>query len=112
MVSPEKNKCFIVMTEEQLAEIRNYLLTKKLAIDVLMEVNDHFISQMMELQKQGQTFEEAFTINKHTWEKELKPYWSGGLDIEHKSDLMRRIRRERFRGSFFKAALIDTLLTG
>lgn len=101
-----------MITEEQLDEIRNYLLTKKLPIDVLMEVNDHFISQMMELQKEGQTFEEAFTITKNAWRKDLKPYWSGGLDIEDKSDLMRRIRRESFRGIFFKAALFGLLLTG
>src|SRR5690606_19301109 len=72
----------------------------------------HFISQMMELQKEGQTFEEALTITKNAWRKDLKRYWSGGLDIEDKSDLMRRIRRESSRGIFFKAALFGLLLTG
>ncbi len=33
-------------TETQLTEIRNYLLSKKLPIDILIEVNDHFISQI------------------------------------------------------------------
>lgn len=35
-----------MMNEIQLTEIRNYLLTKKLPIDILMEVQDHFVTQI------------------------------------------------------------------
>ncbi len=62
------------MIENQLAEIRNYLFTKKLPIDVLMEVNDHFVSQILEMQNEGETFEEAFIKTKNAWRKDLKPY--------------------------------------
>ena len=41
-----------MLTETHLTEIRNYLLSKKLPIDILIEVNDHFISQISDLQKE------------------------------------------------------------
>lgn len=31
-----------MLTETQLTEIRNYLFSKKLPIDILIEINDHF----------------------------------------------------------------------
>jgi hypothetical protein len=50
-----------MITEPQLTEIRNYLLAKKLPIDILIEVNDHFVSQILDLQKEENLgFEEAF----------------------------------------------------
>ena len=38
------------MTKEQKNEVRNYFLAKKLPIDLMMEVEDHFVSQINELQ--------------------------------------------------------------
>jgi len=61
------------MTESQLTEIRNYLLSKKLPIDILIEVNDHFISQISDLQREENlSFEEAFEKTKENWKEELK----------------------------------------
>jgi hypothetical protein len=72
-----------MITETQLTEIRNYLLSKKLPIDILIEVNDHFISQISDLQRdENLTFEEAFEKVKESWGKELKPYWRGNLNLE------------------------------
>ena len=39
------------MVESQLTQIHNYLLEKKLPIDILLEVQDHFVSQINDLQK-------------------------------------------------------------
>ena len=61
-----------MITETQLTEIRNYLLSKKLPIDILIEVNDHFISQISDLQKEENlSFEEAFEKVKESWKEEL-----------------------------------------
>ena len=61
------------MTESQLTEIRNYLLSKKLPIDILIEVNDHFISQILELEKEENlSFKDAFEKTKNDWKDELK----------------------------------------
>ncbi len=40
-----------MITETQITEIRNYLLAKKPPIDILIEVNDHSISQIGDLQR-------------------------------------------------------------
>jgi hypothetical protein len=61
------------MTESQLTEIRNYLLSKKLPIDILIEVNDHFISQISDVQREENlSFEESFEKTKENWKEELK----------------------------------------
>ena len=61
------------MTETQLSEIRNYLLSKKLPIDILIEVNDHFVSQINDLQREENlSFEEAFEKVKDNWKEEFK----------------------------------------
>ena len=60
------------MTELQLTEIRNYLLAKKLPIDILIEVNDHFVSQILDLQREKNLgFEDAFEKTKLSWKQEL-----------------------------------------
>ena len=57
-----------MISEPQLTEIRNYLLSKKLPIDILIEVNDHFASQITDLQKEENlNFEEAFEKTKENW---------------------------------------------
>lgn len=61
-----------MITEPQLVEIRNYLLSKKLPIDILIEVNDHFVSQILDLQREENLgFEEAFEKVKDNWKEEL-----------------------------------------
>ena len=57
------------MIESQLTEIRNYLLSKKLPIDILIEVNDHFVSQINDLQREENLdFAEAFEKTKLKWD--------------------------------------------
>ena len=74
------------MTEHQLTEIRNYLLAKKLPIDILIEVNDHFVSQILDIQKEENLgFEEAFEKVKESWEEEITPYWKGDWDLENRN---------------------------
>ena len=96
------------MTETQLSEIRNYLLSKKLPIDILIEVNDHFISQISDLQRdENLSFKDAFEKTKLSWDKELKPYYHGDWDLEDKSKLLRTINRNNFY-SLAKKSLIFT----
>ncbi len=97
-----------MLSETQLTEIRNYLLSKKLPIDILIEVNDHFISQISDLQREENlSFEEAFEKTKLSWDKELKPYYHGDLDLLDKSKLLRTINRNIFY-SLAKKSLIFT----
>ena len=62
-----------MITEQQESEIRNYLLSKKLPIDILIEVNDHFVSQINDLQREENlSFKDAFEKTKNEWKYELK----------------------------------------
>jgi len=62
-----------MIIEQQESEIRNYLLSKKLPIDILIEVNDHFVSQINDLQREENlSFKDAFEKTKNDWKNELK----------------------------------------
>lgn len=87
-----------MITEIQLTEIRNYLLSKKLPIDILIEVNDHFVSQITDLQKEENlNFEEAFEKVKESWKEEITPYWKGDWDLENRNNLVRNLEKTIFR---------------
>ena len=82
------------MTELQLTEIRNYLLSKKLPIDILIEVNDHFVSQINDLQREENlSYEDAFEKTKESWKDELKIEFSFFGDNESK--IIKRIKKKQ-----------------
>ena len=72
-----------MLIDSQLTEIRNYLLTKKLPIDILIEVQDHFISQISSIQQEENLdFEMAFARVKESWQNELKMRkWDNGKEV-------------------------------
>ena len=51
-----------MITKEQNTEITKFLLSKKLPIDLLLEVKDHFISQILDLEKE-ENLSFLFNIN-------------------------------------------------
>ena len=62
-----------MITKEQNIEITKFLLSKKLPIDLLLEVKDHFISQILDLEKEENfSFKDAFEKTKNDWKDELK----------------------------------------
>ena len=82
------------MTESQLTEIRNYLLSKKLPIDILIEVNDHIVSQINDLQREENlSYEDAFEKTKESWKDELKIEFSFFGDNESK--IIKRIKKKQ-----------------
>ena len=79
-----------MITEPQLTEIRNYLLAKKLPIDILIEVNDHFVSQILDIQKEENLgFEEAFEKVKESWKPELRMSYNPNYSLDDISILMK-----------------------
>lgn len=49
------------MDEFQIRQIRNYLLSKNLPIDLLIEVEDHFVMQITDIMKREDiNFDNAF----------------------------------------------------
>ncbi|MBW8361914.1 MAG: hypothetical protein K0M56_06970 [Kaistella sp.] len=83
------------MNEMQLTQIRTYLLQKKLPIDILMEVQDHFISQISDLERdENLTFEEALEKVKKSWQNDLQLYWDGSLDLNDTSRFTKKMYRQ------------------
>lgn len=100
------------MTETQLKEIRQYLLTRKLPIDIVVELNDHFVTQIGELmQSENIDFDAAFQKVKDVWWEELHPYWKGGINLEDTSDFMRRSKKAIERANFIQALKLSALPT-
>ena len=92
-----------MVTEAELTEIRNYLLTKKLPIDILLEVQDHFISQISSIQQEENLdFETAFANVKESWRKELTLSWKGEMDLMDSTDFMRKMNKVIIRSNFFE----------
>ena len=84
-----------MFTDSQLSEIRNYLLSKKLPIDILIEVNDHFVSQISDLQREENlSFEEAFEKTKENWKEELTLSWNGSIDLLDTNPFIRDVRQQ------------------
>lgn len=62
-----------MMTEVQENEVTDYLIFQRLPLDILLEVKDHMISQISDIQrKEHLNFEEAFLKTKRLWENEFK----------------------------------------
>lgn len=103
------------MTESQFAEIRDYLLTKKLPIDIVMEVNDHFVSQIQELMREENlSFEDSFTRTKELWADEFSleiPFYilanrkDAGI-TKFESRIKRDAQWKNFRYSSFVTSLL------
>ena len=88
------NLFYKMFTDSQFSEIRNYLLSKKLPIDILIEVNDHFISQISDLQREENlSYEDAFEKTKESWKDELKIEFSFFGDNESK--IIKRIKKKQ-----------------
>ena len=90
------------MTDLQEAQIRDYLLLKKLPIDILLEVNDHFIAQIKNLEiDEDLQFEEAFKIVKENWRNDLTLSWKGEFNVSNSTDLMRKMRKQIESGNLY-----------
>lgn len=85
----------MMITIEQRKEISNYLLAKKLPVDLMLEVQDHFISQIHNLnRKENLNFEESFASVKESWRKELTLSWKGEMSLMDSTDFMRKMSKE------------------
>lgn len=81
-----------MINETQIWKVRNYLLSKNLPIDLLIEVEDHFITQI--LQNEDTDFENAFYKVKVLWEKELSfPKFNIQFDLNDTTFFVRKINR-------------------
>lgn len=62
-----------MITSAEEKQIDDYLILNKLPLDILLEVRDHMISQIVDIQvRENLSFEQAFFKTKIAWEDEFK----------------------------------------
>ena len=62
-----------MITSAEEKQIDEYLILNKLPLDILLEVRDHMISQISDLQMhENLSFEQAFFKTKISWKDEFK----------------------------------------
>ncbi len=98
------------MTSEQQTQIREYLLSRNLPIDLLMEVQDHFMTQIAELQKQELTFEQAFKKTKDSWLPHLRfSSYNVQFDLNNVSKFEKKVRN-RQQTAMLKKSLVLSMV--
>lgn len=96
------------MTNEQKNEVRQYLLSKKLPLDILIEVEDHVINQLEEvLLRNKVSFEDAFMQVKGLWQEDLQTekYYNGNEIASFAKKI-----KDRETSKIFSKALISMAL--
>lgn len=98
------------MTTEQKQEIRTFLLNKNLPIDIIMEVEDHFVSQINEIQSEKDlSFDEAFNITIISWYDDLRLFRDGSWSTEKTSLLIKKSSRQKLFSILKKSAVIAAI---
>ncbi|UKB83567.1 hypothetical protein LF887_21575 [Chryseobacterium sp. MEBOG06] len=100
-----------MISEVQEGRITDYLVSQNLSLDILIEIRDHMIQQIIDVQIElNLNFEEAFTRVKESWSGEFKMV-SYQLFFPMKIPLLaRRIIKEKY-NTFLKKSLMIALLS-
>ena len=97
-----------MITETQCTEIRQYLTTKNLPLDVIIEVEDHFVSQIENIEfKKNNTFQQAFYKTKLLWVKDFEMVRKSFISFKKVPRIVRELQMTELK-SFVKKALIAT----
>ncbi len=98
------------MNQEHLNLIRDYLIFQKLPLDILLEVEDHMASQVLDIQKnESLSFDEAFLKTQKLWASEFKMTTYSAFYSEQIPVIVKKIVRARYnkilKKSFFYALI-------
>ena len=67
------------ISKEQQKQIIQYLQTKNLSEDTIVEISEHFTNHINHLISKGKTFEEAFNETQNIWSKDFENTWIYGF---------------------------------
>ena len=85
-----------MITTSQSTEIQHYLASKKLQSDLIVEVQDHFLSQISQLMiTKNIGFEEAFLHTKILWMGELRIVKASFLSFKKITVIEKKIVNKR-----------------
>lgn len=99
-----------MITELQESKITEYLIAQQLSLDILVEIRDHMISQISELQfNENLDFEAAFLKIKESWNGEFAMvnyvlFYPAKIPL-----IAKRIIQERYNGLFKKSLMVGLL---
>ncbi|MCY0978689.1 hypothetical protein PGH12_10620 [Chryseobacterium wangxinyae] len=100
-----------MINSAQQKQIEDYLILNKLPLDILLEVRDHMISQVSDLQiRENLSFDEAFFKTKIAWEPEFKMtkyfmFYTGEVSV-----LEKNIVKAKFNSILKRSILIAIVL--
>lgn len=98
-----------MITQDQTDEVRDYLLSKNLAIDLLIEIEDHFISQVEHLMTiKSKKFNSAFDEAKLSWSEEFEMVKknNGNLVTILEKNIVQKENTKLFYNSFIASIFI------
>ncbi|AQX86412.1 hypothetical protein I6H88_04985 [Elizabethkingia bruuniana] len=91
-------------------QIQKYLEDKRLPLDIYLEIEDHIISQIEELEHEGIGFQEAFLQVKTKWKKELSFQNFSFSDVKAVPKIVAKIRSAYVREIMPKILIISFLI--
>lgn len=96
-----------MITSAEEKQIDDYLILNKLPLDILLEVRDHMISQILDIQiHENLSFEQAFFNTKIAWEDEFKMTTYTIFSFEHIPAIFKKIVKANYRKIIRKAFII------
>ncbi|SDJ50451.1 hypothetical protein [Chryseobacterium jejuense] len=102
-----------MMNTVQESKITDYLVSKNLSLDIQIEIKDHMISQIMDLElEENLSFEEAFSKVKKSWKDEFTTtsYWM--FFREPIPLIAKKVIREKYNNLLKKSFLAGLLFSG
>jgi len=102
-----------MMTERQENQVMDYLISQKLPLDILLEIKDHVINQIQDIQlNENLSFERAFSKAKESWKGEFEAV-NYRMFFPIKIPLIaKRIIKEKYNGFLKKSLLIGLIFFG
>lgn len=101
-----------MLNHEQEQIVIQYLLDKKLSLDIAAEVFDHMVSQITSLQDEHQlTFEEAWMATKSSWLQDLKMTYDVRYSFDDISQIMKTVTHKRWKQDVVKILPAVLLMT-
>ena len=95
-----------MINKSQEQQVTDYLILHKLPLDILLEVKDHMISQVLDIQiNENLSFDEAFHKTQKLWESEFKMTKFPAFYQEEIPVIVKKIVKEKYKNIIKKSLL-------
>ncbi|MFC3159636.1 hypothetical protein SAMN05443633_11338 [Chryseobacterium arachidis] len=96
-----------MINKEQDQQVTDYLMLHKLPLDILLEVKDHMVSQILDIQiNENLDFEEAFHKTQKLWADEFKMTKYTAFFKEEIPVIVKKIVKAKYNGLLKKSLLL------